>query len=52
MNGNFDPQQFLKTATTWPFLQEPIWRWFVFMLVIGFFASAQKGMLRHMRSIT
>ena len=49
MDG-FDPQGMLKNLTTWPFLQEPIWRWFVFILILAAFASVQKGMLRHMRS--
>jgi len=49
--GTFDPQAFLRTLTTWPFLQEPIWRWFIFLLILALFANVQKGMLRHMRSV-
>lgn len=50
MDGQFDPAAFLGKLTTWPFLQEPIWRWFIFLLVLALFANVQKGMLRHMRS--
>ena len=40
----------LKSAVSWPFLNEPIWRWFVFILVLGFLLTAWNGVLRHMRS--
>lgn len=38
----------MNSAVNWPFLKEPIWRWFVFLLIIGFMLGAQRGMLRHM----
>lgn len=35
----------------WVFMQEPLWRWFVFMLAIGLITTAWNSTLRHMRTI-
>lgn len=40
----------LSSAVSWPFLQEPIWRWLVFIIAIGGLLAAWNGVLRHMRS--
>jgi hypothetical protein len=51
MPSSFDPQAMLKQLTTWPFLQEPIWRWFVFIIVLSLLLGAWNGALRHMRGV-
>lgn len=48
---NFDPQALLSSLTNWPFLQEPIWRWFVFIVAMGLLLQAWKGVLRHMEGV-
>lgn len=45
-----DVQNTLSNAVNWPFLQEPIWRWFVFIIVLSFLLGAWNGALRHMKS--
>lgn len=34
---------------SWPFLNEPIWRWFVFIVAISLFMAAWAGVLAYMR---
>lgn len=33
----------------WPFLNEPIWRWFLFLIVIGALLGVWNGVLRHLK---
>ena len=46
-----NPKDLLSNAVSWPFLQEPIWRWLVFIVVLGFLLSAWNGVLRHMKDV-
>lgn len=39
----------ISNLTNWPFLQEPIWRWFVFLIAIGLFLNVWNGVLSYMR---
>lgn len=39
----------LPNPLTWPFLNEPIWRWFVFLLAISFLLRAWRGVLNEMK---
>lgn len=34
----------------WPFLQEPIWRWFLFLIVIGMFFAAWGFVVGHIKA--
>ena len=36
----------------WPFLNEPIWRWFLFLVVIGALMTTWAGVLRHIKAAT
>lgn len=40
----------IDQATNWKFLDEPLYRWFMFLLILGAFAAVQNSMLRYMRS--
>lgn len=45
-----NPADLLKSATNWPFLSEPLWRWGVFLLAMGAMTAAWSGVERHMRA--
>jgi len=34
----------------WPFLQEPLWRWFIFIIALTLFTITWNGVLEFMRS--
>ena len=36
----------------WSFMQEPLWRWFVFMLALGLMATAWNSVLRGMKGLS
>ncbi|MGI0011913.1 MAG: hypothetical protein ACREBU_00505 [Nitrososphaera sp.] len=36
-------------AASWPFLQEPIWRWFVFFVALGLIFRVWAGILSFMK---
>lgn len=38
----------LRNAVNWPFLDEPIWRWAIFLVAIMLFMAAMSSVLRHM----
>lgn len=48
---NFDPQAFITSITTWPFMSEPIWRWAIFILALMLIITSWKGVLRHMEGV-
>lgn len=33
----------------WPFLQEPIYRWFMFLIILALFGVVWRGVLNHMK---
>ena len=35
----------------WPFLNEPIWRWFVFLIAIGFLMGAWARVLEMLKEV-
>lgn len=39
----------LPNPLAWAFLGEPLWRWFVFMLALGFLLRAWRGVLNEMK---
>lgn len=39
----------LTGLTQWPFLNEPIYRWFIFLIVLSLFGVAWRGVLDHMK---
>ena len=42
--------QMVMDLPKWPFLNEPIWRWFVFIVAISLFINVWKGVQDHMLS--
>ena len=44
-----DPNAVISGLVNWPFMNEPIYRWFVFILIMSAFLSAWSGVLRHMK---
>lgn len=40
--------QMVMDLPKWPFLNEPIWRWFVFIVAISLFINVWKGVQDHM----
>lgn len=38
----------IDDALHWEFLNEPFYRWFVFLIAIGFAMGAWHGVLRHL----
>lgn len=45
-----DPENILSKAVNWEFLNEPIWRWTVFMIAMGGITAAWSGVIRHIKS--
>lgn len=41
----------IKKGVTWPFLDEPLYRWFLFIIILGALLSAWAGALRMARSV-
>lgn len=41
-------QNMLSSIVGWQFLQEPAWRWFIFLGVVLLFLMVWSGVLRHM----
>lgn len=39
----------MNKLATWPFMNEPIWRWFVFMVAMGGIMTAWNGVLAFMK---
>lgn len=39
----------LKSLPNWQFMSEPIWRWFVFLIVISLFLNVWRGVQDHMK---
>lgn len=39
----------LESLTNWPFLNEPIYRWFIFLVAISLFTAAWNGVLSMMQ---
>ncbi len=37
-----------NAAISWKFMNEPFWRWVVFLIAIGGAMTAWRGVLRHM----
>ena len=42
-------QGWIKAAANWPFMQEPIWRWFLFLVITGLFMNVWRGIQDHMK---
>ena len=40
--------EYLSMAMDWRFLNEPFWRWFVFIIALGAALAMWRGVLRHM----
>lgn len=38
-----------QATAGWNFLQEPLWAWFVFVIVMGFALNAWNGVLAYMK---
>lgn len=38
-----------EKITNWPFLREPIWRWTVFLIAMGFIMAAWHMVLEYMK---
>jgi hypothetical protein len=36
----------MKNPFEWEFLNEPIWRWFIFLVVLSIFIAVWNGVLR------
>lgn len=39
----------IKSAFNWPFMQEPLYRWFVFLIAITLFSAVWARMLTYMK---
>lgn len=44
-----DVKAAVSNAVNWPFLQEPLWRWFVFIVAMGAILGVWAGVLRMIR---
>ncbi len=40
--------QKIMALPTWQFMNEPIWRWFVFIIAISLFLNVWRGVQDHM----
>jgi hypothetical protein len=40
---------FFQGLADWPFLNEPLWRWAIFMLAIGLISAGWAGVLDFMK---
>lgn len=43
-----DVNNVAEKVLDWRFLNEPWWRWFMFILLMGFLLGSWKGVMRHM----
>ena len=41
--------QFVQNIIDWPFLNEPLYRWAVFMVAMGFITTGWHGVLEFMK---
>lgn len=39
----------MENPFKWQFLNEPLWRWFAFLVVIGLFMASWRGVLAQMK---
>lgn len=39
----------LPNPLAWRFMNEPLWRWFVFVVALGFLLHAWRGVLNYMK---
>jgi hypothetical protein len=45
-----DTGNILDKVVNWPFLQEPFYRWIIFLTALGLALSVQHSLLRHMKA--
>ena len=39
----------VKKVFDWPFLQEPLWRWFMFLVAITLFSAVWASVLKYVK---
>ena len=39
----------INQAFNWPFMQEPLWRWFMFLVAITLFSAVWAMILKYMK---